>query len=116
MHQALWVAIKAAPVGLLQPKLTAIVEPGKPFDFLGYTLINQHGQVKISAKERHLEEFHQRWLQGVRKIKKASGAILKKRRRRELRRFVVSWTGARPLADNIKSFRVEWLKKLESDL
>jgi hypothetical protein len=34
MHEALWVAIKAAPVGLLQPNFTAIVKPGEPFEFL----------------------------------------------------------------------------------
>lgn len=109
MKETLWAAIKAAPVGLLRPKLVNLVEPGGSFNFLGHHFKWVNGKLEVRPTEEHAHEFQLRWQRGLRRIKTANGAILRQRRARELRKYVKSWTGARMLCDGMDSLRAERL-------
>ena len=115
MTVAFWSALKAHPAGQLRPKEPRIFEPGSPIEFLGHRLHLVDGIVRIDPKQEHLEEFENEVKVGVAKIAKLSSSPdHAKRKIKELRRYVVSWTASFKMCDGIALRRSRALSEIDN--
>ena len=115
MKETLWGALKAHPVGHLQPKEQSKSGPGEPIDFLGHRLQLKGHDVKITPTPENDNDFYQHVTRGLKYVKKTShSANARQRRARELRDYVGSWTDNFRRCDGMAEQKTLWLGKIDA--
>jgi hypothetical protein len=105
MIEALGAALEAHPVGRLRPSVKAFA-PVEPIEFLGHLLRCTEGVVRIEPSPRNLQKFETevtRRLSCLSNTKLPSG--IRRKRRKELGRYIQSWTQQFKLCDDIDEIR-----------
>jgi hypothetical protein len=114
MSKALRSALLAHPAGPLKPKPPLLNDlHGQHFEFLGHRFAITNGLVRIAPTELHENRFKNRVTAKLIHLKKANMTPAARAAAIErLRRYVIHWTNAFKLSDEIEKIRAYWLEQI----
>jgi hypothetical protein len=111
MSKALGSALEAHPVGRLRPKIRSF-PPGEPILFLGHEIRIKSGQIRIFPSTENAQIFAAKMQRSLKRLREMSGKR-KEKHAHNLKRYVVSWTGAFRECHDIGVTRQLWLSKIK---
>ena len=113
MLKTLGTALKCHPAGPLQPKVLTAPGKHKGFNFLGFRFFHNHGNWVATPSAKNRAKFDSRF---ARDLNKATNPTLppeaRKRRFKNLIRYVRSWTAAFSIWNGVSKFRETTLAKI----
>jgi len=113
--EALWSALKAHPVGHLQPKLQSHSTPGEPVNFLGHRLKLNGQTVKITPSPENEYKFQRRLKSGFATIKNpCQSDFMRRAKARDLKGYIASWTANFSRCDGMAERRVQMLSQVDT--
>jgi len=117
MIETLVAALKSHPVGPLKPHFKTSLGNHMRFDFLGYSIFNEYGNCIAKPTENHLARFSSRYSSDLVKATDPTMPLVKRKRRlKNLSRYVRSWTAAFSLWGWAKTERKQKLDKIKRTL
>ncbi|HUN95799.1 MAG TPA: hypothetical protein VMU69_06115 [Bradyrhizobium sp.] len=113
MIKALGGALECHPAGRFRPNVKYF-PPGEPIKFLGHCLTAKlGGKIRIDPSPQNREKFEAKIAAKLNHLLVGKlGKRSRKRRYREAKHFIQSWTAAFALCDGIGDLQVHWLNKL----
>jgi hypothetical protein len=111
--KALGGALEHHPAGRLWPKIESF-RPGETINFLGRSFTPQAGgKIRITPSPKNREKFEATVTAGLKHLQFSKlGKRARKRRHRELIRYVSSWAAAFSLCEGIDELRTFWLQRI----